>query len=269
MGATDGSKTLHSLTELSQKDVADIVKGRARDLGIDRPIVVVDVMNIAFVFSKAVSITMAVVNHLGKWAKTGIVIVPVCDGNIRPICKQATNQRIAASEKCRVKAFQYRVKIRRAKQQLTTERMNQSERENLLAEEQEKSLSRLQRATLSKRMTKDWNELKRLAKKRSIRNIEIKINNMATEKIPTTTPAECTPAKKKQKSAMSVTPSPLKGLPTKPWTRKRKPSTYCAKCGKNNLDNPSVKFHLIPTYPAESKSKKPRRDQVIKRAGRE
>ena len=134
MGATDGSKTLHSLTELSQKDVADIVKGRARDLGIDRPIVVVDVMNIAFVFSKAVSITMAVVNHLGKWAKTGIVIVPVCDGNIRPICKQATNQRIAASEKCRIKAFQYRVKIRRAKQQLTTERMNQSERENLLAE---------------------------------------------------------------------------------------------------------------------------------------
>mgnify|MGYP007058518669 CR=1 FL=1 len=52
----------------------------------------------------------------------------------RPICKQATNQRIAASEKCRIKAFQYRVKIRLAKQRLVKEKMNESERSALVEE---------------------------------------------------------------------------------------------------------------------------------------
>ena len=128
MGVNDGGKTLHSVTELSQKDAADIGKGRAKDLGIDRPIVVADMSNIAFVFSKAVSLTLSVVNHLGKWASTGMIMVPVCDGKTRPICKQATNQRIARSDKYRIRAFELRVEIRRAKQNLVEERLNESER---------------------------------------------------------------------------------------------------------------------------------------------
>ena len=140
------------------------------------------------------------------------------------------------------------------------------------SDEQEKSLSRHQRIAISKQARSDWNNVKRLANKRSIRHIESKIDNISSDDPPTPTPtptvAEATPAKKEQnRASVSVTPSPMKGLPTKPWTKKKKPGMYCAKCGKNNLDSPGVKFHLIPKYPAESKSKNPRKDQVVRRSG--
>ncbi len=74
-----------------------------------RPVVVADCNNIVYIYSKSVSITSSVVNHLVKWANTGTSVSPVCDGNIRPISKQATNQRFfAKGERSRIKAFKYR-----------------------------------------------------------------------------------------------------------------------------------------------------------------
>lgn len=72
MGVNDGGKTLHSVTELSQKDAADIGKGRAKDLGIDRPIVVADMSNIAFgglisfVSGAVLGVTIGSVINLGS-----------------------------------------------------------------------------------------------------------------------------------------------------------------------------------------------------------
>ena len=91
MGIKSGKKVLSSITNLSILDVAEIAKGIAKERGIDRPTIVGDCSNIAYIFSKAVSITSSLVNHMVKWANAGLQFIPVCDGDIRPIWKQATN----------------------------------------------------------------------------------------------------------------------------------------------------------------------------------
>jgi hypothetical protein len=145
MGVNDGAKVLHSITDLSLSDVAAMCRGIAVERGVDKPRVVADCNNIVYVFfSKSSSIVLsAVANHLMKWASTGIVMVPVCDG-IRPVCKQATNQRIAASEKNRIKAFVLRKQIREAKERLIREKFNQGERTAL-----SKEISKMQRGCKS------------------------------------------------------------------------------------------------------------------------
>ena len=106
----------------------------ASELGLQQARVVADCNNIVYVFAKAASCIVSVVNHLMKWASTGIVMVPVCDGAIRPVCKQATNSRIARSEKNRIKAFQIRKAIRKAKQRLINDNLNEGEQAALQAE---------------------------------------------------------------------------------------------------------------------------------------
>jgi len=57
MGATEGSKTCHKATGLSQVDVADIIcKELGKKLvGMARPEVVFDISSIVYIFSKASS----------------------------------------------------------------------------------------------------------------------------------------------------------------------------------------------------------------------
>lgn len=143
MGVNDGAKVLHSITDLSLSDVAAMCRGIAVERGVDKPRVVADCNNIVYVFSKSSSIILSVANHLMKWASTGIVMVPVCDG-IRPVCKQATNQRIAASEKNRIKSFVLRKQIREAKERLIREKFNQGKRTAL-----SKEISKMQRGCKS------------------------------------------------------------------------------------------------------------------------
>ena len=47
-----------------------------------------------------------------KYAQTGVCVLPVCDGDVRPISKQATNKRKASREKSRIKAVIARSELR-------------------------------------------------------------------------------------------------------------------------------------------------------------
>lgn len=101
MGVKNGAKTLHSVSGLTPTDIAIMCKGLATEKQIPPKIVAV-CSNLLFVFSKCISAVSAVDGHLSRIADTGIVMVPVCDGPIRPIPKQGTNERIADEELSRI-----------------------------------------------------------------------------------------------------------------------------------------------------------------------
>lgn len=139
MGVKSGGKTLHSVSDMTFIDLVEVLKGHAKEQGSNRPKVVVDCNNLVYIFSKASSIAEAVTNHLMKFAKEGIIMVPVVDG-VRPICKQATSLRIAKMEKKRIKAFLLRKDLREANKRLVNEQLNDAERTAL--QEEIKSLER-------------------------------------------------------------------------------------------------------------------------------
>jgi len=85
-----------------------------------------------------------------KWGDAGIVATPVCDGAVRPVSKQATNQRIANGEKYRIKAFKLRTEIRKSKQRLHRERLDAAERAALLKAIKKKESNCKRNETLSK-----------------------------------------------------------------------------------------------------------------------
>jgi hypothetical protein len=128
MGVKSGAKTLHSVSGLTLTDIAIMCKGLAAEKQI-LPRIVADCSNLLFVFSKCISAVSAVAGHLSRIAATGVVMVPICDGPIRPISKQATNKRIADKELSRIKSYHCRAKIVQLKNQLAHESMNQDERD--------------------------------------------------------------------------------------------------------------------------------------------
>lgn len=133
MGVKNGSKTLHSVTGLSLNDIAIMSKGLASEKKI-LPRIVADCSNLLFLFSKCTSVVSAVAGHLSRIAATGVVMVPVCDGAMRPISKQATNKRIAEKELSRIKAHHCRAKIVELKNRLIQDSMNQLERDTVTTE---------------------------------------------------------------------------------------------------------------------------------------
>lgn len=140
MGIGDGKKVLHRIVDVSMVDVYEMSKGVAKERGMDKATIVGDVSNIAYAFSKAASIVVSMSNHFVKWANAGFILIPVCDGDVRPICKQATNKRKAESDKKRIKAYQLRKAIRQAKQRLIEESLNLFDRQSL-----EKEINSLER----------------------------------------------------------------------------------------------------------------------------
>lgn len=133
MGVKNGAKTLHSISGLTLADVAQMCKGLAAEQQI-LPRIVADCSNLLFVFSKCTSAVSAVAGHLSRIASTGVVMVPVCDGPIRPISKQATNKRIADKELSRIKAYHCRAKIAELRNRLIQESLNQEERDAISGE---------------------------------------------------------------------------------------------------------------------------------------
>jgi hypothetical protein len=133
MGVKNGAKTLHSISGLTLTDISRICKGLAGEKQI-LPRIVADCSNLLFIFSKCASAVSAVAGHLSRIAATGVVMVPVCDGPVRPISKQATNKRIADKELSRIKAYHCRTKIVELKNRLALESLNQAERDAITGE---------------------------------------------------------------------------------------------------------------------------------------
>ena len=133
MGMPKGSNVLHSVTGISRADVGAICRGIALAYNLDTPKMVADCSNIVYKFgSKSNSQTRLVANHLMKWANSGIEMEPVCDNEIRPACKQASNQRIAKKEKLRIKAFTLRKEVREMKKRLREVSLTETERHTLI-----------------------------------------------------------------------------------------------------------------------------------------
>ena len=133
MGVKNGAKTLHSISGLTLADIAQMCKGLATEQQI-LPRIIADCSNLLFVFSKCTSAVSAVAGHLSRIAATGVVMVPICDGPIRPISKQASNKRIADKELSRIKAYRCQAKIVELKNQLVQDALNQVERNAITGE---------------------------------------------------------------------------------------------------------------------------------------
>ncbi len=73
MGVKNGSATLHSITDLMLAKVAHMC------------------CRLAEFKSSYTPIAISLVNHFKKLTTAGIIVVPVCDGYVRPTAKQATN----------------------------------------------------------------------------------------------------------------------------------------------------------------------------------
>mmetsp|Transcript_32183 Transcript_32183/g.58994 ORF Transcript_32183/g.58994 Transcript_32183/m.58994 type:complete len:238 (-) Transcript_32183:122-835(-) len=65
--------------------------------------------NVCFKVGKSVA---CLASFLMRWAQAGLRIVPICDGKVRPISKQATKKRRADRDKNRIKAFILRKNLR-------------------------------------------------------------------------------------------------------------------------------------------------------------
>ena len=90
MGVKHGRDVLHSLSGLTLRDVADICKVMASNKKQSLPVVDADCNNLRFRVSSKDARSVA--NHLSKWALHGLRVTPVCDGDICPVCKQASNE---------------------------------------------------------------------------------------------------------------------------------------------------------------------------------
>ncbi len=132
MGVKNGAKTLHSISGLTLADISRMCKGLAGEKKI-LPRIVVNYL--LFGFSKCTSAVSAVAGHLSRMAATGVVVVPICDGPIQPISKQATNKRIADKELSRIKAYHCRAKITELNIRLSQGSLNQMERDAMTEQE--------------------------------------------------------------------------------------------------------------------------------------
>jgi hypothetical protein len=119
MGVPHGSSTLHSITDLTLADLAHICRRMADKKGIS-PRIVADCSNLIYIFKGSYTpVVISLVNHFNKFTTAGLIIVPVCDGHVRPTAKQATNVRIASREKTRITALRLRSRIREIKDELS------------------------------------------------------------------------------------------------------------------------------------------------------
>ena len=99
MGGKHGAKCLHALP-VELKQLAEIGLRLARQNNMNMPIIDTDFSNICFRKDKSVE---SAINFMAEFAEEGFCVFPVADGK-RPICKQATNERIATREEARIMA---------------------------------------------------------------------------------------------------------------------------------------------------------------------
>jgi hypothetical protein len=73
---------------------------------MDKPTIDGDSNNICHVVARELEIkSVAVAEFYKQWSTCGIKVVPIVDGDVRPTCKQASNERIADREKNHIRAF--------------------------------------------------------------------------------------------------------------------------------------------------------------------
>jgi hypothetical protein len=113
MGINDGSETLYHLTGLTRADVAAVARGLfydAKDSDLYKnmrlPTIDCDTNNVVEnVARKSSSKSETVARFYHEWALCGLHVVPIVDGEIRPVCKQASNKRRSDREKGRIEGF--------------------------------------------------------------------------------------------------------------------------------------------------------------------
>ena len=109
MGVNHGAKVLYSTRGLNIQDAATILRGLARERGMQIPTIDVDCSNVCFKVGKSVQ---SLASFLMRWATPGLRVVPCCDAKVRPVSKQATNQCKANRDKNRIKASILRKDLR-------------------------------------------------------------------------------------------------------------------------------------------------------------
>lgn len=112
MGAKGGSQTLYHLTGLCLVSMAAIIRGlfaekkENEDLDMALPTIDADINNICYkAANKSNRKSCAVAHFLRERSLGGIKVVPVVDGDVRPNCKQASNERRAGRELKRVEGL--------------------------------------------------------------------------------------------------------------------------------------------------------------------
>jgi hypothetical protein len=114
MGVNKGADTLYHATQLTRADIGVIIRGiweqrREADepgFNMEKPTIDGDSNNICHVTARKSEIkSVTVADFFKQWASCGIKVVPIVDGDVRPTCKQATNDRIAERDKDRIQAF--------------------------------------------------------------------------------------------------------------------------------------------------------------------
>ncbi len=108
------------MSKLSLTELTNICNGLTRDMGI-LPWVVVGCSNLVFVYSNYISLTDAVAKHPARFAGPGLITVPFCDGNTRPISKQATKNPIVKRELCQITTLCLRNQIRSLRDQIAND----------------------------------------------------------------------------------------------------------------------------------------------------
>ncbi len=112
MNVAKGPLTLHSIVDLTLANVAHLCRPLAKKNGVPYPRVVCDCSNLVYIFKDSYTpVVILLANHFWKFTAARVVIVPVCDGNICPNAKQATNVRIAYQKKRRIFALQLHSRI--------------------------------------------------------------------------------------------------------------------------------------------------------------
>jgi hypothetical protein len=112
MGISNGSETLYHLTGLTRADVAAVACGLFYDAKdtlykhMNLPTIDCDTNNVVEnVVRKSSSKSEAVAKFYHEWALCWLHVVPVVDGEIRPVCKQASKKRRSDREKERIEGF--------------------------------------------------------------------------------------------------------------------------------------------------------------------
>ena len=105
MGVKCRKDVLYYLSGLAIRVATDICQKLAHEINMSAPTVDVDCSNVCFKVGRN---AQSVANFLTKWANHGIHMNPVCDGKVRPIYKQATNERKANREKNCIKVHHLR-----------------------------------------------------------------------------------------------------------------------------------------------------------------
>ncbi len=140
MGIKNASTTLHSITNLTLANVGHKCRRLAEMKGIS-PRIVADCSNLIYIFKGSyIPVVQSLVNHFSKFITAGVIVVPVCDGLVRPTAKQATNVQIAQQEKTRIAALQLQSKIWEIKNKLAGNNNEEIKKNVLLCVALEKEL---------------------------------------------------------------------------------------------------------------------------------